>query len=252
MSGHSKWANIKHKKAAKDAKRGKIFTRLAKEITIAAREGGGDVDANPRLRLAVLNAKAENVPADNIKRAIQKGTGEIDGAVYEEIVYEGYAPFGVAIILETVTDNRNRTFPEIRSQFGKLGGSIGEPGSVAWNFDRKGVIKIKTNGKSEDDLMEIVLESGAEDLEFDEDISRIITDFESLTSVYKFCEEKKLEIAESKFEYIPKNTIMIDKINDARKVMKFIDTIEDLDDVQNIYANNEFPDEIMEQLENEG
>jgi len=252
MSGHSKWANIKHKKAAKDAKRGKIFTRLAKEITIAAREGGGDVDANPRLRLAVLNAKAENVPADNIKRAIQKGTGEIEGAVYEEIVYEGYAPFGVAIILETVTDNRNRTFPEIRSQFGKLGGSIGEPGSVAWNFDRKGVIKIKTNGKSEDDLMEIVLESGAEDLEFDEDISRIITDFESLTSVYKFCEEKKLEIAESKFEYIPKNTIMIDKINDARKVMKFIDTIEDLDDVQNIYANNEFPDEIMEQLENEG
>jgi YebC/PmpR family DNA-binding regulatory protein len=252
MSGHSKWANIKHKKAAKDAKRGKIFTRLAKEITIAAREGGGDVDANPRLRLAVLNAKAENVPADNIKRAIQKGTGEIEGAVYEEIVYEGYAPFGVAIILETVTDNRNRTFPEIRSQFGKLGGSIGEPGSVAWNFDRKGVIKIKTNGKSEDDLMEIVLESGAEDLEFDEDISRIITDFESLTSVYKFCEEKKLEIAESKFEYIPKNTIMIDKINDARKVMKFIDTIEDLDDVQNIYANNEFPYEIMEQLENEG
>lgn len=252
MSGHSKWANIKHKKAAKDAKRGKIFTRLAKEITIAAREGGGDVDANPRLRLAVLNAKAENVPAENIKRAIQKGTGEIEGAVYEEIVYEGYAPFGVAIILETVTDNRNRTFPEIRSQFGKLGGSIGEPGSVAWNFDRKGVIKIKTNGKSEDDLMEIVLESGAEDLEFDEEISRIITDFESLTSVYKFCEEKKLEIAESKFEYIPKNTILIDKINDARKVIKFIDTIEDLDDVQNIYANNEFPDEIMEQLENEG
>ncbi len=252
MSGHSKWANIKHKKAAKDAKRGKIFTRLAKEITIAAREGGGDVDANPRLRLAVLNAKAENVPAENIKRAIQKGTGEIEGAVYEEIVYEGYAPFGVAIILETVTDNRNRTFPEIRSQFGKLGGSIGEPGSVAWNFDRKGVIKIKTNGKSEDDLMEIVMESGAEDLEFDEEVSRIITDFESLTTVYKFCEEKKLDIAESKFEYIPKNTIMIESINDARKVLKFIDNIEDLDDVQNIYANNEFPDEIMEQLENEG
>ncbi|HPI20469.1 MAG TPA: YebC/PmpR family DNA-binding transcriptional regulator [Candidatus Kapabacteria bacterium] len=252
MSGHSKWANIKHKKAAKDAKRGKIFTRLAKEITIAAREGGGDVDANPRLRLAVLNAKAENVPADNIKRAIQKGTGEIEGAVYEEIVYEGYAPFGVAIILETVTDNRNRTFPEIRSQFGKLGGSIGEPGSVAWNFDRKGVIKIKTNGKSEDDLMEIVMESGAEDLEFDEEVSRIITDFESLTTVYKFCEDKKLDIAESKFEYIPKNTIMIESINDARKVMKFIDNIEDLDDVQNIFANNEFPDEIMEQLENEG
>jgi len=252
MSGHSKWANIKHKKAAKDAKRGKIFTRLAKEITIAAREGGGDVDANPRLRLAVLNAKAENVPADNIKRAIQKGTGEIEGAVYEEIVYEGYAPFGVAIILETVTDNRNRTFPEIRSQFSKLGGSIGEPGSVAWNFDRKGVIKIKTNGKSEDDLMEIVLEAGAEDLEYDEEVSRIITDFESLTTVYKFCEDKKLDIAESKFEYIPKNTIMIENINDARKVMKFIDNIEDLDDVQNIYANNEFPDVIMEQLENEG
>ncbi|NLO19949.1 MAG: YebC/PmpR family DNA-binding transcriptional regulator [Ignavibacteria bacterium] len=251
MAGHSKWSNIKHKKAAKDAKRGKIFTRLAKEITLSAKEGGGDVDSNPRLRLAVLNAKAENVPSDNIKRAIQRGTGEIEGAVYEEVTYEGYAPFGVAVILETVTDNRNRTFPEIRAQFSKLGGNVAEPGSVAWNFDRKGVIQIKTNEKTEDELMEIVLEADAEDLEFDEELSRIITSFDSLHSVHKYCEEKKLEIAESKLEYIPKNTVKIENIADAHKVIKFTDAIEDIDDVQNVFANYEFSDELLEQLEKE-
>lgn len=251
MAGHSKWANIKHKKAAKDAKRGKIFTRIAKELTIAAREGGGDPDMNPRLRLAVQNAKAENMPSDNIKRAIQKGTGEIEGVSYEEVNYEGFAPLGVSVIIETVTDNRNRTFSEVRTQFGKSGGNLGEPGSVAWNFDRKGVIALKTNGKSEDELLEYVLESGAEDLEFDEEESRIITSFEDLVSCNKYFEEKKFEVTECKFEYIPKTTIKIENLSDAKKVMKFIDAMEDLDDVQNIYGNYEIGDEIIEQLDSE-
>jgi YebC/PmpR family DNA-binding regulatory protein len=252
MSGHSKWANIKHKKAAKDAKKGKIFTRIAKEITIAAREGGGgDPEMNPRLRLAIQNAKSVNMPSDNIKRAIQKGTGEIEGAAYEEIVYEGYAPMGVAVIVETVTDNRNRTFSELRSQFGKLGGNLGEPGSVAWNFDRKGVIVIKTDGKTEDELLEHVLESGSEDLEFDEESSRIICAFEDLIKCNKYFEDNKFIVEESKFEYIPKTYINITELNDARKIIKFMEAIEDLDDIQNVYGNYEFSDEIAAQLEKE-
>lgn len=252
MSGHSKWANIKHKKAAKDAKKGKIFTRIAKEITIAAREGGGgDPEMNPRLRLAIQNAKSVNMPSDNIKRAIQKGTGEIEGAAYEEIVYEGYAPLGVAVIVETVTDNRNRTFSELRSQFGKLGGNLGEPGSVAWNFDRKGVIVIKTDGKTEDELLEHVLESGAEDLEFDEETSRIICAFEDLIKCNKYFEDNKFIVEESKFEYIPRTYINITELNDARKIIKFMEAIEDLDDIQNVYGNYEFSDEIAAQLEKE-
>jgi YebC/PmpR family DNA-binding regulatory protein len=252
MAGHSKWANIKHKKAAKDAKKGKIFTRIAKEITIAAREGGGgDPEMNPRLRLAIQNAKSVNMPSDNIKRAIQKGTGEIEGAAYEEIVYEGYAPMGVAVIVETVTDNRNRTFSELRSQFGKLGGNLGEPGSVAWNFDRKGVIVIKTDGKTEDELLEHVLESGAEDLEFDEESSRIICAFEDLIKCNKYFEDNKFIVEESKFEYIPKTYINITELNDARKIIKFMEAIEDLDDIQNVYGNYEFSDEIAAQLEKE-
>lgn len=249
MSGHSKWANIKHKKAAKDSKRGKVFTRIGKEITIAAREGGGDPDMNPRLRLAIQNAKAENIPADNIKRAIQKGTGEIEGVNYEEITYEGFAPLGVSVMLESVTDNRNRTFSEVRSQFGKLGGNLAEPGSVAWNFDRKGVITINTDNKSEDDLLEHVLESGAEDMEYDDDVTRIITSYDALASCSKYFGEKKFELIESKFEYIPKTTVKIDNLNDAKRILKFIDSIEDMDDIQNIFSNHEFSDEILEQLD---
>jgi YebC/PmpR family DNA-binding regulatory protein len=251
MSGHSKWANIKHKKAGKDAKRGKVFTRISKELTIAAKESGGNPDDNPRLRLAIQNAKAENMPAENIKRAIQKGTGEIEGLVYEEITYESYAPLGVAVIIETVTDNRNRTFSEVRSTITKHGGNLGEPGSVAWNFDRKGVITVETNGKAEDDLLELVLESGAEDLEYNEDTSRIICSYELLMACNKFFEEKKFKVTECRFEHLPKTTIKIDNITDARRIMKFIDVIEDLDDVQNVFGNQEFNDEIMEQLEND-
>lgn len=251
MSGHSKWANIKHKKAAKDARRGKLFTRLAKEITIAAREGGGDPESNPRLRLAIQNAKAENMPMENIKRAIQRGTGEIQGLAYEEIIYEGYAPLGIAVILEAITDNRNRTYPLIRSEMGKLGGNIGEPGSVMWNFERKGVIYVNPDGRTEDQMLELILEAGCEDMDFDEERTRIICSFEGLNNVSKFLEEQKIMILESKYEYIPKSTVKIDNINDARRVLKFFDAIEELDDVQNVYGNYEFSEEVLIQLEKE-
>lgn len=251
MSGHSKWANIKHRKAAKDAKRGKLFTRLAKEITMAAREGGVDPEANPRLRLAIQNAKAENMPMENIKRALQRATGEIQGESYEEVVYEGYAPLGVAVILEVITNNRNRTFPLIRSEMGKLGGSIGEPGSVMWNFERKGVIYVYPNNRTEDQILELALEAGCENMEFDQERTRIICAFESINSAVNFFEDKKVQILESKYEYIPKSTVSIDNINDARKILKFYDTLEELDDVQNVFGNHEFTDDVLNQLEKE-
>ncbi|MFC2131648.1 YebC/PmpR family DNA-binding transcriptional regulator [Bacteroidota bacterium] len=251
MSGHSKWSTIKHKKAAKDAKRGKIFTRLGKEITIAAREKGGDPEANPRLRLAMQNAKAANMPAENIKRAIQKGTGELEGVKYEELIYEGYAPMGAAVILETVTDNKTRTYSEIRSQFTKLGGNLGETNSVAWNFDRKGVITIATEGLTEDDLLEQVLESGADDMEYNEDNCRIICAMESFGEVNKYFDGKELTVEESKLEYIPKTTVEAKNIDEARKVFRFIDHFEDHDDVQNVFTNFEINDDLMDQISNE-
>jgi YebC/PmpR family DNA-binding regulatory protein len=249
MSGHSKWANIKHKKGKADAKRGKVFTRISKEITIASREGGGDADGNPRLRLAIQNARAVNMPNDNIVRAIKKGTGEIEGVNYEEITYEGYAPNGVAVILETVTDNKKRTVSEIRALMTKLGGNLGETNSVAWNFERKGVIVIKTNGKTEEQLFEIVIESGADDLEFDEESSRIICPMENFAIVNKFFEDKKFEVLEGKLEYIAKNTVNIATVEEAQKVMKFIDAFEDHDDVQNVFSNFEISDEIAEKID---
>jgi YebC/PmpR family DNA-binding regulatory protein len=249
MSGHSKWANIKHRKGKQDAMRGKMFTRIAKEITIAAREGGGDPDANPRLRLAVQNARAANMPNDNVMRAIKKGTGEIAGAAIEEYVYEGYAPGGVAVILEVATDNKNRTVAEIRSMFSKMGGNLGETNSVAWNFNRKGVIQIATNNKSEDELMEVVLESGAEDMEYDEESTRIICEMENYGTVNKYLSDKGFEIQESKLEYIPQNTVKITDLDLAKKIMKFTDAFEDHDDVQNIFTNVEIDDAIAEQLD---
>lgn len=246
MSGHSKWANIKHKKAATDAKRGKIFTRIGKEITIGAREGGGDPDANPRLRLAIQNGKAVNMPNENIKRAIQKGTGEIEGVTYDEVRYEGYAPLGIAVIMDTVTDNKNRTYAEIRSQFGKLGGNLGENNSVAWNFDRKGIINIKTNDFSEDDLLEHVLESGAEDLQFNEEVSQVVCEMSEFGNCNSYFEDEKFEVVESQLEYVPKDTIKISKVKDAQKILKFIEHFEDHDDVQNVYSNYDIPDDIME------
>lgn len=249
MSGHSKWANIKHRKGKQDAKRGKIFTRLGKEITIAAREGGGDPDANSRLRLAVANARAVNMPSDNIQRAIKKGTGELEGETYMEITFEGYAPGGVAVIVETVTDNKNRTLPEVRSTMGKHGGSLAETNAVAWNFERKGVINIVTAGKSEDELLELVLEAGADDLEYDDETSRIICAMENFAIVNKYFESNNIQVEEAKLEYISKQTLNITDVLEAQRVMKFIDAIEDLEDVQNVFSNFEIDDSIADKLE---
>jgi YebC/PmpR family DNA-binding regulatory protein len=249
MSGHSKWNNIKHRKGRQDAIRGKMFTRIAKEITIASREGGGDPDGNSRLRLAMLNARAANMPNDNVIRAIKKGTGEIAGAQIEEYVYEGYGPGGVAIILEVATDNKNRTFPEIRSLFTKYGGNLGESNSVAWSFDRKGVVTIKTNGKSEDELMEAVLESGAEDMEYDDESTRIICAMENYGMLNKYSQDNNFEIEESKLEYIPQNVTKITEVELARKFMKFNDTFEDHEDVQNVFSNVEIDDSIADLLD---
>lgn len=249
MAGHSKWANIKHKKGRQDAKRGKMFTRLGKEITIAAREGGGDPEGNPRLRLAIQNARSVNMPNDNITRAIKKGTGEIEGVTYEEVTYEGYAPGGVAVILEAVTDNKNRTVSEIRSMFGKFGGNMGETGSVAWNFDRKGVINVKNDGKTEEEMMEEVIESGAEDIEYSEETSRVLCPMEDFGQVNNYFDKSDLEVEESKLEYVPKQTVKISDTDSAKKVIKFIDAFEDHEDVQNVYSNFEIEDEVAEQLE---
>lgn len=247
MSGHSKWANIKHKKGKKDAQRGKIFTRLAKEITIAAREGGGDPDANPRLRLAMLNARAENMPNENIQRAIKRGTGEIEGATYEEYIYEGYGPNGVSVILEVATDNKNRTISEVRSLFTKYGGNMGETNSVSWNFTRAGVIMVATDGKSEDEMLEVVLEAGASDMEYDEEQTRIICPIENYGSVNKYLQEHNFNILESKLEYIPNTLMKISNVDDAKKIMRFIEVLEDYDDSQNVYTNFEI-DESIEDL----
>lgn len=248
MSGHSKWANIKHRKGKQDAKRGKVFTRIGKEITIAARLGGGDIEANPRLRLAVQNGRAVNMPSDNITRAIKKGTGEIEGVNYEETLYEGYAPCGVAIIIECVTDNKNRTVAEIRSQMSKFGGNMGDTNSVSWNFERKGVFSVKTNGKSEDELTEHVLEAEADDLEYSEESSRIICAMENFAKCNKYLTDNGFEIEEGKLEYLPKTLVDIKEANEARKVLSFIERLEDQEDVQNIYANFDISDELMDQI----
>lgn len=249
MSGHSKWANIKHRKGKQDAIRGRMFTRIAKEIAISAREGGGSPDMNPRLRLAIQNGKAVNMPNDNISRAIKKGTGELDGVSYEEITYEGYAPFGVAVVLETVTDNRNRTVADVRSSMSKYGGNMGESNSVLWNFERKGVIVIENGKNSEEDLFNHVLEAEADDLEFDDESSRIICSMESFANANRYFDENKFVVKESKLEYIPKQTVSIKTVEEAKKVLRFIDYFEDHDDVQNIFYNFEIDDSIADQLD---
>lgn len=236
MSGHSKWATIKRKKSAVDAKRGKIFTKLIKEITIAARQGGGDPDGNPRLRLAIDNAKSQNMPADNIERAIKKATGELEGSTYTEITYEGYAPGGVAILVEVATDNKNRTVAEIRHIFSKNGGNLGETGSVAWMFERKGVITIKRNGKNEDEVLEVILDAGADDLQTEEEFFEVQTSLESFEQVRKTLVEKKFEIENASLQWIAKNLIKVTG-EDAQKVMKLIEALEDNDDVQNVFSN---------------
>ncbi len=239
MSGHSKWATIKRKKAALDAKRGKIFTRLIKEITIAARHGGGDPDGNPRLRLAIDNAKAANMPADNIERAIKKATGELEGATYHEVLYEGYGPGGIAILIEAATDNKNRTFSEVRHIFTKNSCALGESNSVAWMFERKGIITVKRNAKSEDEMMEIILDAGADDLQTEVEFFEVTTTLESFESVRKVLLEKKLTIENASLQWIAKNHVA-SVGEDAEKLVKLIELIEDCEDVQNVFTNADF------------
>jgi YebC/PmpR family DNA-binding regulatory protein len=242
MSGHSKWSTIKRKKAAVDAKRGKLFTKLIKEITIAARQGGGDPDANPRLRLAVDNAKSANMPADNIDRAIKKATGELEGVNYTEIKYEGYGPGGVAILIESMTDNKNRTVADVRHLLSKHGGSLGESGSVAWMFDRKGIITLPAQGKTEDEIMEIVLEAGAEDLQFEDDYFEITTELDTFENVRKALMETGLQIENASLQWVAKNTVEVSG-ETAEKLEKLIDSLEDNDDVQNVFTNADFVEE---------
>jgi YebC/PmpR family DNA-binding regulatory protein len=242
MSGHSKWHTIKHKKAAADAKRGKVFTRLIKELTVAARTGGGDPDGNPRLRSAVAAAKAANMPADNIKRAIQKGTGELPGMAYEEVSYEGYGPGGVAVLVEIVTDNRMRTTPEIRHLFTKHGGNLGEPNSVAWMFDKKGYFSVARDAVAEDRLMELVLEAGADDLEPGEGAYEIYTSAEGFPAVQVALERAGLTPDESRIVMEPQNTVLLEG-RKAEQCLRLLEALQDHDDVQNVYANLEVADE---------
>jgi YebC/PmpR family DNA-binding regulatory protein len=241
MSGHSKWATIKHKKGATDAKRGKIFTRLIKEITIAAKGGGGDPDGNPRLRTAILAAKAENMPADNIKRAIQRGTGELEGLSYEEISFEGYGPGGVAIIVEVTTDNRNRAVSEVRHAFSKNGGNLGETGSVGYLFSKKGVIVVAKAGTDEDKITEVVLEAGADDLSEEGDNWEILTapkEFEAVRDALKAAgftpEHAEVTMIASTYQKL--------EGAQANSMMRLLETLEDLDDTQNVYSNFDMED----------
>jgi YebC/PmpR family DNA-binding regulatory protein len=236
MSGHSKWHTIKHKKGALDAKRGKLFTKLIKEITVAARTGGGDVDANARLRKAVSDAKGGNMPNDTIERAIKRGTGELEGVSYDEITYEGYGPGGVALMVESVTDNRNRTVAEIRHMFSKNGGNLGEAGSVGWMFDKKGYIVVDKSTKSEDELFEIVTDAGAEDLRDDEDNFEIITSPDAFHSVLAAVKSAGIEPEVAEVEMIPQTYVKLEG-PEARQMLKLMEVLEDHDDVQKVSAN---------------
>lgn len=249
MSGHSKWSTIKRKKGANDAKRGKIFTRLIKEITVAARSGGGDPEGNPRLRTAIAAAKTENMPKDNIARAIKKGTGEIAGEIYDEILYEGYGPGGVAVLVECLTDNRNRTVADVRHYFAKSNGNLGESGCVAWMFDKKGLITIDKSIISEEDLMDRALDAGAEDVVEEESEFQVYTAPEDFEQVRESLEESGLAFLEASVSMIPQNTVEVTEENIAKSLMKLMENLEDYDDVQNVWANFDIDDDLMEQLD---
>lgn len=251
MSGHSKWASIKHKKGAADAKRGKIFTKLIREITVAAREGGGDPDANPRLRLAIQKGKEANMPADNIERGIKKGTGELEGISYENVSFEGYAQGGVAVIVEGLTDNKNRTTSEVRAAFTKRGGNMAGAGSVAFQFDQKGVFLVKKANANEDELLDVALEAGAEDLTSDEDFYQITCAPHDFDKVRTGLTEKNVKIESGELSMVPKTTIKVGDLEDAKKVLALVDDLEDNDDVQNVYSNFDIPDELIKRIESE-
>jgi YebC/PmpR family DNA-binding regulatory protein len=246
MSGHSKWSTIKHKKGAADAKRGKVFTRIIKEMTVAARLGGGDINGNPRLRAAVAEAKANNMPKDNVERAIKRGTGEIEGVSYEEVTYEGYGPGGVALLVEAMTDNTNRTTPEIRHMFEKAGGNMGTPGSVRFQFDRKGYFSIEKKAADEDKLMEIVLEAGADDLQTDDpDTYEVYTSPEAFEQVRQALEKNNIPTLEAKLGQIPSNYVKLDE-QKAKAMLRLLEMLDDHDDVQNVWSNFDIPEEMLE------
>ncbi|MDI6786245.1 MAG: YebC/PmpR family DNA-binding transcriptional regulator [bacterium] len=249
MSGHSKWSSIKHKKAATDAKRGKVFSKLIKEISVAAKLGGSDLEGNARLRLAIQKAKDCNMPSDNIKRAIQKGSGELcEGAAFEEVMYEGYGPGGVAILVEAMTDNKNRTTSNIRSTFSKRGGNLGESGCVSWIFNKKGYITINKNEISEEALLDVATEAEAEDYKVESDFYEVYTEVSKLETVRKVLEDKGIKIETANLTMIPQNFINVDK-KTAEQLLKLIEYLDDDDDVQQVYANFDIPDEILKEIE---
>lgn len=248
MAGHSKWANIKHRKGAADAKRGKIFTRIAKEITIAARDGGGDPDANPRLRLAIQQARAANMPNDNIDRATKRGTGELEGQKLEEAMFEGYGPGGIAILIESVTDNRNRTVADIRHVLSRHGGSMAEAGAVAWNFTRKSVIALDKEGKTEDDVLMAVLDAGAEDVRTEEETFEVYSPPENFEPVRVAIEGAGYEIKEAKLAFVPNQEVTLAG-SEAASAMKLLDALDDSDEVQNVFCNIDISDEELEKLQ---
>jgi YebC/PmpR family DNA-binding regulatory protein len=247
MSGHSKWSTIKHKKAAKDAKRGKLFTKLIKEITVAAKMGGGDINANPRLRTAVTTARQNSMPTDNIDRAIKKGTGELEGVTYEEITYEGYGPGGAAVLVMALTDNRNRTVADIRRLFTKHGGSMGEAGCVGWMFHKKGVIAVDKSQADEDRLMEIALEVGADDVADDDGTFQITTAPDAFEAVKEALEKAKIAAASAAVSMVPQNTLSLTGTQ-AEHTLKLLDELEDHDDVQEVASNIDISQEELERL----
>lgn len=248
MSGHSKWHSIKHKKAKVDAQRGKVFTRLIKEITVAARMGGGDPEMNPRLRTAISTAKSANMPAKNIENAVKKGTGELPGVIYDEVIYEGYGPGGVALYINTLTDNKNRTVAEIRHLLGKYGGNLGESGCVAWMFEKKGLIRIEKANNDEEELFMIALDAGAEDIQSDdEDYYEIYTEYENLDSIKEEIEKNDVSIEEAIQTMIPQNTIKLEGKH-AEQMIKLMEFLDDHDDVQDVHANFDIDDEVMAEL----
>ncbi len=248
MAGHSKWAGIKHKKAANDAKRGKIFSKLAKLITVAARDGGGDVNGNPHLKLVVDKAKAANMPNDNIDRAIKKGTGELASDAISELVYEGYSPGQVALMIDILTDNKNRTASELRKIFDKKGGQLGSPGSVSWMFETRGVIELPTDSISEDDLLELALDAGADDVKVEEGHLQVLTTPAQFTAVRQAIAGANLEPSYAEVTRIPTSTVTIEDEKTATKVLNFIAEVEDNDDVQNVHTNLDISPEMLEKL----
>jgi len=248
MSGHSKWATIKHKKGAADKARGKLFAKLIRQVEVAAREGGGDLDANATLRTMYQKARDASVPLDTIERAIKRGTGDLEGVVYESVTYEGYAPHGVALLIDVLTDNRNRTGSEVRSLFSRNGGSLAEPGAVAWQFERKGVV-ILPRTVEEDALMEVVLEAGAEDIVDEGDTWRVTSGPSELPAVRAALEEAGIAFDSADSTMVPTSTVPLDSADAAKAVLRLVDALDDLDDVQDVYGNFDIPDTMLEALE---